>query len=63
MDRPPPLNLIRLGNEWIVTNGELAANGSIRFPENDPVEEVFGTNGMAPDNNPPGTPAIPPAES
>jgi hypothetical protein len=48
MDRPPPLNLIRLGSEWIATNGELAADGSIRFPENDPAEEVFGVNGVPP---------------
>jgi hypothetical protein len=52
MDRPPSLNLIRLGNEWIVTNGELAADGSIRFPENDPAEEVFGVNGVPPLNSP-----------
>jgi hypothetical protein len=31
----PPLNLIRLGNEWIATNGDLAADGSIHFPDED----------------------------
>ncbi len=45
MDRPPPLNLIPFGNEWIVTNGELAADGTIRFPEGDAAEELFGEHG------------------
>ena len=63
IDRPPPLNVIRLGNEWIVTNGELAADGSIRFPEEDPAEEVFGGNGIPPDVIPPGKPSAPPSES
>jgi hypothetical protein len=56
MDRPPPLNLIRLGAEWIVTNGHLAADGSIHFPQEDPTEEVFGMNGTPPVNLPPGKP-------
>ncbi len=68
MDRPPPLNVIRLGNEWLVTNGQLAADGHIRFPEDDPAEEVFSTNGtlpgnIPPSNIPPGKPAAPPFES
>ncbi len=41
MDRPNPLNLIKFGNEWIATNGELATDGTIRFPTDDPAEEVF----------------------
>ncbi len=60
---PLPLNLIRLGHEWIITNGELAADGSIHFPEEDPAEEVFGRNGAPPDKLPPGTPSTPPSES
>jgi len=63
MDRPPPLNIIRLGNEWLVTNGHLAAEGNIRFPEDDPAEEVFSTNGIPPGNIPPGQQATPPPES
>jgi len=63
MDRPPPLNLVRLGKEWIVTNGELAADGSIRFPEEDPAEEVFVSNGIPPVNLPPGQSSAPPSES
>jgi hypothetical protein len=55
MDRPPPLNLIRLGTEWIVTNGVLAADGSIRFPEDDPAEEVFEENESPPVDSPPGS--------
>ncbi len=62
MDRPPPLNLIRLGNEWVVTNGELAADGSIRFPKDDPAEEVFAGNGTPSVNVPPGQPSAPPSE-
>ncbi len=62
MNHPPPLNLIQLGNEWIVTNGELAADGSIRFPEEDPCEEVFVGNGAHSVNIPTGKPAAPPSE-
>jgi hypothetical protein len=60
MDRPPPLNLIRLGNEWIVTNGELAADGTIRYPEEDPAEEVFVGNRVPPLKDSSGTPSAPP---
>ena len=63
MDRPPPLNLIRLGDEWIVTNGELAADGSVRFPEEDPVEEMFDGNATPPADMPPGKPSAPPSKS
>jgi hypothetical protein len=63
MDQPPPLNVIRLGNDWIVTNGELAADGSIHFPEDDAAEEVFGGNGIPPADSPPGNPSAPCAES
>ena len=63
MDRPPPLNLIPFGNEWIMTNGELAADGSIHFPEEDPAEEVFGANGTPPVNIPPGQRSAPPSAS
>ena len=63
MDRPPALNVIRFGNEWVVTNGELAADGTLRFPEEDPAEEVFVGNGPPPANVPPDTPAVPPSES
>ena len=63
MDRPPPLNVIRLGNEWIVTNGELAADGSIRFPEEDSAEEVFVGNGTPRVSIPPGKPSVPPSDS
>lgn len=63
MEQPPLLNLIRLGNEWIVTNGQLAADGSIRFPKDDPAEEVFGWNGIPPVNIPPGKPSAPPSQS
>jgi hypothetical protein len=54
VDHPPRLNLIRLGNEWIVTNGKLAADGSIRFPEGELAEEVFVVNDVSPDPDPPG---------
>jgi hypothetical protein len=60
MDRPPPLNLIRFGNEWIVTNGELAADGTVRFIEADPAEEVFVGNGAPPAKDPAGKPSTPP---
>jgi hypothetical protein len=60
---PPPLNLIRLGSDWIVTNGELADDGSIRFPDEDPAEETFGANGAPPDSLPPSQSAVPPSES
>jgi hypothetical protein len=63
MDYPPPLHLIRLGNEWLVTNGEPAADGSIRFPENDPAGEIFCGNGVPPANLPPSQPPPPPAAS
>jgi hypothetical protein len=63
MDRPPPLNFIRLGNDWIATNGELAADGSIHFPEEDPGEVVVGGNVAPPVNNPPSTPSTPPSNS
>lgn len=63
MGRPPPLNLIPFGQEWIVTNGELAADGSIRFPAEDPAEEVFVGNGPAPVNLPPGKTSAPPSKS
>jgi hypothetical protein len=63
MDRPLPLNLIRLGDEWIITNGELAADGSLHFPETDPAEEVFGRNGPSSLQLPPGKPSAPPSES
>jgi len=59
MDRPPLLKLIKLGNEWIVTNGELATDGTIRFPENDPAEEVFVGNAAPRVNVPPGQPSAP----
>jgi hypothetical protein len=52
MNQPPPLNLIRLGDEWLVTNGELAADGSIRFPDDDPGEEVFVIREPPPDSTP-----------
>jgi hypothetical protein len=63
MDRPAPLNLIRLGNEWIVTNGTLAADGSIRFPDDDPAEEVYGSYETLPINIMPSKPTAPPSES
>jgi hypothetical protein len=64
MNRPPPLNLIRFANDWIVTNGELAADGSIQFPDEDPAEEVFFvSNGPPPVNMPSGKPPAPPSES
>lgn len=63
MDRPRPLKIIRWGQEWLVTNGELAADGSIRFPEEDPAEEVFVGKGITPVNLPPGQPSVPPSES
>jgi hypothetical protein len=63
MDRPAPLNAIQLGNEWIVTNGHLAADGTVRFPEDDPAEEAFGTNSSPPANIPPGKPSAPFSES
>jgi hypothetical protein len=64
MDRPPPpLNLIRFANAWIVTNGKLAADGTIQFPDEDPAEEVFLSNGTPPANTPSGKPSTPPSES
>ena len=63
MDQPKPLNLIQLGNEWIVTNGERAADGSIYFPEADPAEEVPSANGAPPVGILPGNPTAPPASS
>jgi hypothetical protein len=63
MDRPRPLNFIRFANDWIVTNGELAADGTIQFPDEDPAEEVFVSNGTPPVNPPPGKPSTPPSES
>ena len=63
MDRPPALNLIRFGNEWILTNGHVAADGSIHFPEDDSAEEVFSTNGTAPVSNQPGKTSAPPSDS
>ena len=56
MDRPPPLSVIQLGDEWIVTNGQLAADGVVRFPEEDPAKEAFGTN-CSPPANMPGKPS------
>ena len=61
MDHPPPLNLIRFGDEWLVTNGELTADGHIRFPEEDPAEEVFVGKGTPPINLPSGKPSAPPS--
>jgi hypothetical protein len=58
-----PLNLVRLGKEWIATNGELGADDRLRFPEEDPAEEVFGANGAPPDKLPPGKPSTPPSQS
>jgi hypothetical protein len=55
------LNLIPLGDEWLVTNGELAADGTLRFPEDDPAEEVFGDNGPPPASRPASQPPAPPA--
>jgi hypothetical protein len=63
MDRPPPLNVIQLGSEWIVTNGQLAADDTVRFPEVDPAEEAFGTNGSPRANIPTGKPSAPLSES
>jgi hypothetical protein len=63
MDHPPPFTLARFGNEWIVTNAEPAADGSLRFPEEDPAEEVFVGNGAPPVEVPPGTTSAPPSES
>jgi hypothetical protein len=63
MDRPLPLNLIRFANEWIVTNGKLAADGTIQFPDEDPAEEVFVGNRTPPVNLPSGKPPAPPPES
>lgn len=63
MVRPPPLNLICFGNQWIVTNGELTADGGIRFPEGDPAKEMFIENGTPPVNIPPGKPTAPSSES
>jgi hypothetical protein len=63
MDRPRPLNLIRFANEWIVTNGELAADGTIQFPADDLSEEVFVGNGTPSVNKPSVKPPSPPAES
>jgi hypothetical protein len=63
MDRPPPLNVIRLANEWIVTNGQPAADGTIRFPDEDPAEEAFDTNGSHPADILPGKPQAPLSES
>jgi hypothetical protein len=45
MDHPPPLNVIKLGNEWIVTNGVVAADGSIYFPKEDPGEDRSESGG------------------
>ena len=59
MDQLPPLNLLRWGNDWLVTNGVLADDGSIRFPEEDPAEEVFGGNGTPSADLPPGKPSPP----
>jgi hypothetical protein len=59
---PPPLNLIRLGNEWLVTNGVLAGDGSVQFPEADPSEEVFACDGMVPINTLPAKPTSPSSE-
>ena len=50
MNRPPALNLIPFGQESLVTNGELALDGSVRFPEEDAAEEVFVGNGAPPVN-------------
>jgi hypothetical protein len=63
MDRPPPLNVIRLGTEWIVTNGELTADGTIRFPDEDSAEEVFVGNVPPHLDIPPGQPSAPTSES
>jgi hypothetical protein len=63
VDQPLPLNLIQLGNEWIATNGELAADGSLHFPEEDPAEEVFGETKTPPVVHPPFKPSAPLSES
>ena len=63
MDRPPPLNLIRLGNEWLVTNGQIGDDASIRFPEDDPAEETFDPNGSLPSERPPDKPPTPAPEA
>jgi hypothetical protein len=63
VDQPPPLNIIHLKNEWLVTNGELAADGSLHFPEEDPAEEAFAGNGVPPIKFPPGKTSAPPSES
>jgi hypothetical protein len=63
VERASPLNLIQLGNEWLGTNGELAPDGSIHFPEEDPAEEVFGENGTSSANIPPDKPPHPPSVS
>ena len=63
VDRPPPLNLIRFASEWIVTNGEMAADGTVQFPAEDPAEEVFVGNGAPSGNMPSNKPPAPPSES
>jgi hypothetical protein len=62
MNRPPPLNVIPLGNDWLATNGELTPDGKLRFPEDDPGEELFGNN-SAPPIGPPPQPSAPPTAS
>jgi hypothetical protein len=63
MDRPPPLSLIQLGSEWIATNGVPAADGSIRFPEEDTAEEAFSGIGTPPLETSPSKPSAPPSTS
>jgi hypothetical protein len=63
MDRPPPLNVIPFGTEWIATNGMLAPDGTIRFPEVDTAEEVFIPNETPRADSTPSQPSAPSSES
>ena len=40
MDRPPPMKVIKIGEEWLVTDRDRNEDGSLRSPEMDR-EEPF----------------------
>jgi hypothetical protein len=57
------MNLIKVGDEWMMTNGELAPDGTLRFLDDDSAEESFVGKESPPSNVPPVPPSSPSSKS